>query len=594
MLIRLCASIPHNTVLVVTIAVVLAAQSTTAAQCGWTMTNEFIPVAFTNPIQALVVHDPDGVGPAEPKLYLGGDGSPVASWNGATLVVIAPTPGVPLPSARVLYSFDADGSAPGVPELYVGGVLGAGVAKWNGSAWSLLGSGVDNPVYCMTEFNDGNGLALFVGGQFNTAGGLLANGIARWNGTSWTTVGNGLSGCGNPPCDRIVKAMVVFDADGPAGSPPALYVGGTFLFAGALPVNRIAKWDGQTWTSVGGGMDGDVDSLVVFDDGSGPALYAGGKFSHAGGISALRIAKWDGSDWSPLPAVPNGAGVPNTVGTLGVFDDDGDFPRPAQLVVNFNGTWLWNGVEWEETQLLGGSTYATMASGNGLATQSLYVSGNFPRYVNRWASSLISSLAPIQTAVSGQPAAMNLATMGDPVLSLQWRRNGVPLTDGPRISGVASLHLAIDPVHPSDAGTYDVLISAACGTVDSSDLSFVVTGSDCGFDTDSDGVGDLCDNCVTVRNFDQADLDHDGVGTSCDNCPTTPNSLQEDFDGDGAGDECDPDIDNDGVLNVQDVCQRSPLGIPVDCNGRSLRDANNDCRIDGQDVAQIVSELLGA
>jgi len=43
-----------------------------------------------------------------------------------------------------------------------------------------------------------------------------------------------------------------------------------------------------------------VRALAVFDDGSGPALYAGGDFTTAGGVAANRIAKWNGSSWSQL------------------------------------------------------------------------------------------------------------------------------------------------------------------------------------------------------------------------------------------------------------------------------------------------------
>ena len=32
-----------------------------------------------------------------------------------------------------------------------------------------------------------------------------------------------------------------------------------------------------------------------------------------------------------------------------------------------------------------------------------------------------------------------------------------------------------------------------------------------------DGVGDLCDNCINVRNADQADADDDGRGDACEN-----------------------------------------------------------------------------
>jgi glycosidase len=40
-------------------------------------------------------------------------------------------------------------------------------------------------------------------------------------------------------------------------------------------------------------------------------------------------------------------------------------------------------------------------------------------------------------------------------------------------------------------------------------------------DTDGDGVNDGTDNCISIRNPDQADADSDGVGDACDLCPST-------------------------------------------------------------------------
>ena len=44
----------------------------------------------------------------------------------------------------------------------------------------------------------------------------------------------------------------------------------------------------------------------------------------------------------------------------------------------------------------------------------------------------------------------------------------------------------------------------------------------------------------------QTDTDADGVGDLCDNCISNSNSDQLDSDGDGNGDVCDTDDDNDG------------------------------------------------
>ena len=79
-------------------------------------------------------------------------------------------------------------------DLYAGGYFttagGAAanyVAKWNGSAWSALGSGMNNYVYALAV----SGSDLYAGGDFTTAGGSTANHIAKWNGSAWSALGQG-------------------------------------------------------------------------------------------------------------------------------------------------------------------------------------------------------------------------------------------------------------------------------------------------------------------------------------------------------------------------------------------------------------------
>jgi hypothetical protein len=64
------------------------------------------------------------------------------------------------------------------------------------------------------------------------------------------------------------------------GGGPELVAGGFFTTAGGVAAEYIAKWDGSSWSPLGGGMNDWVDALEVFDDGIGlSALYAGGYFS---------------------------------------------------------------------------------------------------------------------------------------------------------------------------------------------------------------------------------------------------------------------------------------------------------------------------
>jgi trimeric autotransporter adhesin len=260
----------------------------------------------------------DGSGNA---LYVGGtfetaSGVPapgIAKWNGSTWSGVGGgLTGGFLLSVWALAVFD-DGSG---PALYAtgnfdtaGGVVVHHVARWNGSSWSALGSGLgaDALGHALAVFDDGSGPALYVGGTFSSAGGVPVAGLARWNGSTWSAVGD-LSGTGGffPP--EVLAMAVVHETAG-----TALYVGGGFLHAGSIPVANLLRWDGSAWSDVGGGVKNTsssspvVTALAAFNDGSGTALHVGGMFNKAGTISAANIAKWNGTSWSRLGNGVNGA-----------------------------------------------------------------------------------------------------------------------------------------------------------------------------------------------------------------------------------------------------------------------------------------------
>src|SRR5437879_7288252 len=96
-----------------------------------------------------------------------------------------------------------------------------------------------------------------------------------------------------------------------------IYIGGNFIVAGNVIANRVAKWDGSTWSALGSGISGGNAPFVIALAMSGTNLYVGGSFNSAGGVPATNIAKWNGSTWSPV-----GSGIGNTVFALAVLGAD--------------------------------------------------------------------------------------------------------------------------------------------------------------------------------------------------------------------------------------------------------------------------------
>ena len=74
----------------------------------------------------------------------------------------------------------------------MGGVPAHYIARWNGSTWSAVGSGMDDIVHTLTIFGED----LYAGGSFAYAGGTPASYIARWDGSSWSALAGGLFGAG--------------------------------------------------------------------------------------------------------------------------------------------------------------------------------------------------------------------------------------------------------------------------------------------------------------------------------------------------------------------------------------------------------------
>ena len=85
----------------------------------------------------------------------------------------------------------------------------------------------------------------------------------------------------------------------------------------------------------------------------------------------------------------------------------------------------------------------------------------------------VAPLAPSGTCAGGSANIRALAG-GVGTLTYQWRKDGVPLSDGGHIAGSQTSVLIILTAGPEDEGAYDVVVSDFCGTVTSTATDFVV------------------------------------------------------------------------------------------------------------------------
>lgn len=282
----------------------------------------------------------------------------IASWDGNAWGPLGPGLNNAVAALEV---FDAGNG----PELYVAGsfetlpgAVSTGFARWNGSSWTSE-PGAANPVAIgisvMRDFDGGAGPALYAGGGFTSIGGVPVNALARFDGSVWSPLGSGLTACSS---GTEVHAMLVHDD----GSGSALYVAGRFSAAGGMPASNIARYDGTAWSDVGGGLggggacfNGGAFALAVHDDGSGPQLYAGGEFTQAGSQPAARIARWDGTNWHPV-----GTAGPNASILALASADLGDGPRlyaGGDFFSSTTGTSMSRLASWD------GSAWSTVGGG---------------------------------------------------------------------------------------------------------------------------------------------------------------------------------------------------------------------------------------
>ena len=274
--------------------------------------------------------------------------------------------------------------------------LGGSIARWTGARWELVGGGLHN--FGMIGPGYVEGLAIIdgvihVAGAFGLGGSgtdlvMLESVAALGEDGRWQDLDGGLKKRLGVSLGSVVVLGTTVDANG------RFIAGGLFSQAGTQSVIGVAAWDGTYWRGLAsadrppiGGINGNVEAMAA--KGS-CALYVGGTFEYAGDVRANNVARFDvESGWHPL-----GDGVPFSVIALAVTDR-----IPATGPDAGDGTWipiggphgalyaagspdfgastlvLWDGREWREIGTFDAMVYAIAVDEDG----AVVVGGDFTR-----------------------------------------------------------------------------------------------------------------------------------------------------------------------------------------------------------------------
>lgn len=247
-------------------------------------------------VRAFTMWDPDGEGPEPARLVaggafdtIGGIGSPqVAAWvpGGRTFTALGEGFTAPATSGAHVTAVATAPRADGGQDLFAagkivtnGGMAVNGIARWDGSNWRPLGSGLGpippafiNVTYMMVGCPNGS---LVVAGTFTSAGGLPATGLAQWDGADWSipaTVAGGVSAVACLPDNSLI-------------------IGGNFTAVNGDPIVRVARIQSGVAMPMGGEQIGDVSSLAVTPN---RTVYA------TSDAPTMRIWRWDDGTWTQI------------------------------------------------------------------------------------------------------------------------------------------------------------------------------------------------------------------------------------------------------------------------------------------------------
>lgn len=246
-------------------------------------------------------------------------------------------------------------------------------------------------------------------------------------------------------------------------------------------------------------------------------LFGGKSNVVSGGTFFGDTWEWDGTAWSLRSATgPSArlAGAGEFDAARGKFVIHGGASANGHLA----DTWEWDGNSWTLIA-------ASSAIGPQIDQRMTYDTVR-QRIVQFGGSDTVNSgktwdlSVPLAVSISTQPtpssscptgtATFSITVGGSSPFTYAWRKGGLSINTATNPSA-ATATFSLTNVQPADAGSYDCIVTNACGSVTSNAASLTI----CATDFDCDGTVDFFDYDSFVTAFEAGDLrsDFDGDGT---------------------------------------------------------------------------------
>lgn len=338
---------------------------TAHAQCGPQWLAPLPPVGVEGTTHAVCSWDPDGPGPLNPWLVVGGfieaaggmEANNVAAWDGVRWHSLNSVYGPTAPDGTkglitALTSFDPDGDGPESPWLIAAGGIDRtiepttwGFHRWMGDHWELLRSDID-PIDrgSLMQFDpDGDGP---MPTQLVLVG---IDQIQTFDGANWTQIPVlNAPGLG---ADAIPLSVTAWDPDG-SGPLPRQIVGAFYVAPYGLWPALFARWNGSTWVEMSMPVPQTIFQTSVYlgawdPDGSGPRREQ--LFAAVDSVGQT-LHRFDGAQWHEMYRDATSTRLPVTFQPI---DRDADGPLPEELLISgllspYFGQYVvaWNGAEF--------------------------------------------------------------------------------------------------------------------------------------------------------------------------------------------------------------------------------------------------------